>query len=187
MYYLKYLALLSVLFLAACSNEAETTDTEVETTEAEEEMVPPYTEYMTCTPGADFSDDNVRAMIDEWNDFDFNDGFFYAAGHVPVESASLGGDNKVYWQLWWESKEDADAGWADWATSRVLYTLLRIFLCSEKSPNLPCYRTSRIHIIESQSGVPPLCFSLSFGNFVIKMFKRLTKDSSKRVIRSCER
>ena len=36
MYYLKYLALLSVLFLAACSNEAETTDTEVETTEAEE-------------------------------------------------------------------------------------------------------------------------------------------------------
>ena len=40
-----------------------------------------------------------------------------AAGHAPVQSASLGGENVVYWQLWWESKEAAEAGWADWATN----------------------------------------------------------------------
>ena len=43
MNYLKFLILLSVLFLAACSNEAETTEAEVETTETEEEQGPPYT------------------------------------------------------------------------------------------------------------------------------------------------
>ena len=56
-------------------------------------------------------------MIDEWNDFDFAEGFFYSAGHAPVQSASLGGDNKVYWQLFWESKDASNAGWADWATN----------------------------------------------------------------------
>ena len=59
MNYLKFMALLSILFLAACSSEseaaAEATEAEAENTETEE-MGPPYTEYMTCTPGADFSD-----------------------------------------------------------------------------------------------------------------------------------
>ena len=117
MNYLKFFILLSVLFLAACSNEAETTEAEVETTETEEEQGPPYTEYMTCTPGSDFNDASAKAMIDEWNDFDFAEGFFYSAGHAPVQSASLGGDNKVYWQLFWESKDASNAGWADWATN----------------------------------------------------------------------
>ena len=72
MNYFKFTALLSILFLAACSSEnetaAEVTEAEVENTETEEQG-PPYTEYMTCTPGADFSDATVSAMIDEWNDF----------------------------------------------------------------------------------------------------------------------
>ena len=79
MNYLKFMALLSILFLAACSSEseaaAEATEAEAENTETEE-MGPPYTEYMTCTPGADFSDATVTAMVDEWNDFEFADGFF---------------------------------------------------------------------------------------------------------------
>ncbi len=79
MNYLKFLVLFSVLFLAACSNEAETTEAEVETTETEEEQGPPYTEYMTCTPGSDFNDASAKAMIDEWNDFDFAECFFYSA------------------------------------------------------------------------------------------------------------
>lgn len=120
MNYLKFMALLSILFLAACSSEndaaAEATEAEAENTETEEQG-PPYTEYMTCTPGADFSNETVSAMVDEWNDFEFADGFFYAAGHAPVGSASLGGEDVVYWQLWWESKEASDAGWADWATN----------------------------------------------------------------------
>jgi hypothetical protein len=34
-------------------------------------------------------------------------------------------------------------------------------LYSDNSPNLPFYITSRVHIIESQSGVPPLRSSLT--------------------------
>ena len=124
MNYLKFMALLSFLFLAACSSEseaaAEATEAEAENTETEE-MGPPYTEYMTCTPGADFSDATVTAMVDEWNDFEFADGFFYAAGHAPVQSASLGGENVVYWQLWWESKEASDA---DGQTGQLILRLM---------------------------------------------------------------
>ena len=40
---------------------------------------------------------------------------------------------------------DYQLGWAVWAV-----------LCGGKSPNLPCYITSRVHIIESQSRVPPI-------------------------------
>ena len=114
------MALLSILFLAACSTEneaaVEATETEAENTETEEQG-PPYTEYMTCTPGTDFSDVTVAAMIDEWNDFEFAEGFWASAGHAPVQSASLGGENVVYWQLFWTTKEAAEAGWAEWANN----------------------------------------------------------------------
>ena len=50
MNYLKFMALMSFLFLAACSSENDTaeeaTEAEVENTETEEQS-PPYTEYMT--------------------------------------------------------------------------------------------------------------------------------------------
>ena len=120
MNYLKFMALSSILLLAACSTEneasAEANETEAENTETEEQS-PPYTEYMTCTPGADFSDATVAAMIDEWNDFEFADGFWASAGHAPVQSVSLGGEDVVYWQLFWTTKEAAEAGWADWANN----------------------------------------------------------------------
>ena len=120
MNYLKFMALLSFLFLAACSSEndsvVDVTETEVENTETEEQS-PLYTEYMTCVPGADFSDATVTAMVDEWNNFEFAEGFMFSAGQDPVQSVSLGGENVVYWQLVWASKEAAEAGWSDWATN----------------------------------------------------------------------
>jgi len=118
------MALLSILFLAACSTENEdvveaieaVAEAEAENTETEEQG-PPYTEYMTCIPGDDFDDATVAAMIDEWNDFEFAEGFWASAGHAPVQSVSLGGENVVYWQLFWTTKEAAEAGWADWANN----------------------------------------------------------------------
>tara|TARA_Y100001970_G_C14140913_1_gene807042 strand:- start:327 stop:1151 length:825 start_codon:yes stop_codon:yes gene_type:complete len=110
----KFLALLVALLMFGCSDTSdETTEVEQtsETVEAEE-MGPPFSEYMTCTPGPDFNMDTARQMIDEWNDLDFSEGFEYAAGHVPLSDTSLGGDNKVYWQLFWNSKENADSAWS---------------------------------------------------------------------------
>ena len=82
----KFLALLVALLMFGCSDTSdETTEVEQasETVEAEE-MGPPFSEYMTCTPGPDFNMDTGRQMIDEWNDLDFSEGFEYAAGHVPL-------------------------------------------------------------------------------------------------------
>ena len=64
---------------------------------------------MTCTPGTDFNDNTARVMIDEWNDLALDESLFYAAGHAPLLEESLGGEGKVYWQLFWDSKEAADA------------------------------------------------------------------------------
>lgn len=94
------LILLSLFVVVGCSGDSEA-----------EAPKPPFSEYLTCTPGAEFSDENARAMIDAWNDLPFAEGFLYSAGHAPLESSSLGGENKVYWQLFWEDKETADAEW----------------------------------------------------------------------------
>jgi len=107
MNYLKLSILVSFLFLVGCSDSQE--EPEVTT---EEEQGPPFSEYMTCTPGSDFDDETARMMVDEWNDLAFDEALFFAAGHAPLETASLGGEGKVYWQLFWDSKEAADAAWA---------------------------------------------------------------------------
>ncbi len=106
--------LLSLFILAGCSSEsadAAEEAAEAETT-TEEQQSPPFSEYLTCTPGPDFNDANARKMVDAWNDLEFAEGFGFAAGHAPLEQSSLGGDNKVYWQLFWTDREAADAAWA---------------------------------------------------------------------------
>ena len=106
--------LLSLFILAGCSSESA--DAAEEAAEAEtateEQQSPPFSEYLTCTPGPDFNDANARKMVDAWNDLEFAEGFGFAAGHAPLEQSSLGGDNKVYWQLFWTDKDAADAAWA---------------------------------------------------------------------------
>ena len=49
---------------------------------------------------------------DDDNDLALDEALFYAAGHAPLLEESLGGEGKVYWQLFWDSKEAADAAWA---------------------------------------------------------------------------
>ena len=51
-------------------------------------------------------------MVDAWNDLEFAEGFGFAAGHAPLQQSSLGGDNKVYWQLFWIDEPTAHAAWA---------------------------------------------------------------------------
>ena len=101
MNYLKLSILTSFIFLVGCSSDTE---------EAEETAVV-FSEFMTCTPGVDFNPESARMMIDEWNDIEFPEGFF-SWGHQPLDDSTLGGEGKVYWQLFWESEEDADAAWA---------------------------------------------------------------------------
>ena len=107
MNYLKLSILVSFLFLVGCSDSQEEPEAATK-----EEQGPPFSEYMTCTPGTDFNDNTARMMVDEWNDLALDEALFYAAGHAPLLEESLGGEGKVYWQLFWDSKEAADAAWA---------------------------------------------------------------------------
>ena len=79
------------------------------------------------------------------------------------------------WKLDSYSKEEQSGGTVEWAQKLQTTHLVDCFdcwipwnaifiLCSENSPNLPCYITSRVHIIESQCGVPPLGSSLVLHN-----------------------
>ena len=103
MNYLKLTVLMSFIFLVGCSDEP--VEEELETNKV-------FSEYMTCTPGVDFTDESARMMVDEWNNMEFPEGFF-AWGHKPLESVTLGGENKYYWQLFWNTQEDADKAWAE--------------------------------------------------------------------------
>ena len=81
MNYLKLSILVSFLFLVGCSDSQE--EPEVTT---EEEQGPPFSEYMTCTPGSDFNDETARMMVDEWNDFKKN----VEQDHALYDAAGLG-------------------------------------------------------------------------------------------------
>ena len=73
MNYLKLSILVSFLFLVGCSDSQEEPETTIE-----EEQGPPFSEYMTCTPGTDFNDNTARMMVDEWNDLALDEALFYA-------------------------------------------------------------------------------------------------------------
>lgn len=105
----KLLVLISILLvITSCSEQAEDTNTEVE-----EIVQRPYSEYLTCTPGNNFTPESVRAMITEWNQLDLDDSLYFAAGHAPLTESTLAGSGKVSWQLFWQSKEDATQAWSE--------------------------------------------------------------------------
>ena len=62
MNYLKLTVLMSFIFLVGCSDEP--VEEELETNKV-------FSEYMTCTPGVDFTDESARMMVDEWNNMEF--------------------------------------------------------------------------------------------------------------------
>tara|TARA_E500000331_G_scaffold269031_1_gene260435 strand:+ start:5959 stop:6756 length:798 start_codon:yes stop_codon:yes gene_type:complete len=103
------------LLIAGCnfeSNEAEVAE--------QVEQKQPFSEYLTCTPGINFTNDSVRSMITEWNALELDESLYFAAGHAPLSETSLGGSGKVYWQLFWESKEDANEAWTEGPSEEFL-------------------------------------------------------------------
>ena len=98
--------LILTMLIVGCTGPSEPQE------EAAPESGPMFSEYLTCTPGPNFNDQTARAMIADWNQLDLSN-LIYAAGHAPVADTSLGGDGKVYWQLFWESKDVADEAWSN--------------------------------------------------------------------------
>jgi len=71
-----------------------------------------YNEFIPCVGGPDFNQENVDKMMKGWRSLNISDDLLGAWGYVPASETSR--YENGWWELSWESKEDADAAWAEW-------------------------------------------------------------------------
>ena len=112
---IKYTSLFSItamLIIAGCSDNSM----DQESTSAELAPVTYYNQFMPCTVGPDYSPENMRKMIAEWNELEaMSDNLVWAGGYAP--KGDNNGQDNGWWELQWTSKEAADAGWEVWMAS----------------------------------------------------------------------
>ena len=71
-----------------------------------------YNEFFPCVGGEDYSPENVMAMMKAWRAQNISDDLLGAWGYAPA--ADTNGQDNGWWELSWESQEQADAAWAEW-------------------------------------------------------------------------
>jgi len=71
-----------------------------------------YNEFIPCVGGSDFNQENVDEMMKGWRSLNISDDLLGAWGYVPASETSR--FDNGWWELSWESKEAADAAWAEW-------------------------------------------------------------------------
>ena len=81
-----------------------------------------YAEFMACTAGPDFNAENATKMIAAWQKLITAESLFGVWGYVPAADTNAFGDT-LWWELNWNSKEEADAEWNSWAVSYTHLTL----------------------------------------------------------------
>ena len=71
---------------------------------------PFYNEFLACSPGPDYSDENAREMLGAWKKLNHSPDLLWAGVYAPK------GDNNAFdngwWELMWPSKEAADKAWS---------------------------------------------------------------------------
>ena len=119
---LMILSLMSVIFIVSCSNDMKvessaenadggTYDEFVESLESTDGET--FVEFMACTRGPDFDAENSAKMIAAWQKLVTAKSLFGVWGYVPAAETNAFGDT-LWWELNWNSKEEADAEWDAW-------------------------------------------------------------------------
>tara|TARA_Y100000766_G_scaffold14405_1_gene10298 strand:- start:535 stop:1350 length:816 start_codon:yes stop_codon:yes gene_type:complete len=72
-----------------------------------------FAEFMACEAGADFNAENATKMISDWQKLITAESLFGVWGYVPAADTNAFGDT-LWWELNWNSKEEADAEWNAW-------------------------------------------------------------------------
>ena len=100
-----------LLLLVSCAeNEV------VETNETEESNVGPfYAEFLACTAGPDFSQENVASMVASFNELNISESVWWVGGYVPIQGQNKYAGINGWWEIDWESKEAAEVAWKEWA------------------------------------------------------------------------
>lgn len=101
--------ILATFVIASCSNNATDSSTEVTFDLVGVDF---YNEFFPCEGGADYTPENVTKMMQAWRSQNISDDLLGAWGYAPA--ADTNGQDNGWWELSWESKEKADAAWAEW-------------------------------------------------------------------------
>ena len=103
-----FLAMFTIFFVISCSNPSNE-NTSVNTT-GPVYQGPFYNEFLACSPGPDYSDENAREMLGAWKKLNHSPDLLWAGVYAPK------GDNNAFdngwWELMWSSKEAADKAWS---------------------------------------------------------------------------
>ena len=110
---------IGAFFIASCSNEmaVEPTSEDNSYTEFVDALESTggkaFAEFMACEAGADFNAENATKMISDWQKLITAESLFGVWGYVPAADTNAFGDT-LWWELNWNSKEEADAEWNAW-------------------------------------------------------------------------
>ena len=110
---------LGAFFIASCSNEIAVEPTAEDNSYSEfvdaleSTGGKAFAEFMACEAGADFNAENATKMISDWQKLITAESLFGVWGYVPAADTNAFGDT-LWWELNWNSKEEADAEWNAW-------------------------------------------------------------------------
>ena len=110
---------LGAFFIASCSNEMAVEPTSEDNSYSEfvdaleSTGGKAFAEFMACEAGADFNAENATKMISDWQKLITAESLFGVWGYVPAADTNAFGDT-LWWELNWNSKEEADAEWNAW-------------------------------------------------------------------------
>ena len=71
-----FLAIFSIFFIIGCSNSS--TETNKDSASGPIYMGPFYNEFIACTPGDNYSDENAREMLGAWKELDHSPDLLWA-------------------------------------------------------------------------------------------------------------
>ena len=110
---------IGAFFIASCSNEMAVEPTSEDNSYSEfvdaleSTGGKAFAEFMACEAGADFNAENATKMISDWQKLITAESLFGVWGYVPASDTNAFGDT-LWWELNWNSKEEADAEWTAW-------------------------------------------------------------------------
>jgi len=95
------LSVFAIIFIASCSDSMD---------EAEVQQTVFFNQFISCTAGPDYSQENMRQYVADWNELvAVYDQMVWAGGLAPAS-----GQQNGWWELQWTSKEASDAAWESW-------------------------------------------------------------------------
>lgn len=110
-------AFFGLLMIVGCSME-ESSMEDSSDNDASSGPVVYFNEFMECKFGPDMSEENLTAMISDWQKLISSEDLTGAWGYAPAADTNSFGESG-WWELQWTSKDGAEAAWSDWVSNEA--------------------------------------------------------------------